>query len=281
MAIAQFHRYSGSGNFFLITDIEEKQYSSFSKEKICAIANSIQHRVDGVILIETRDSIRKMHYFNRDGGRASMCGNGLRCAIQYMYDHLYQQKEPYILETDCGDRSGTVYPDGTVQVDMGIYSRSHSPERIDLFCSSIESVRELFFFDTGVPHVILFSKNIDDEKVDILGKEIRYHPLFQPNGTNVNFVEILSHTTVESSIKIRTYERGVEDETGACGTGATAASLVLLLKSKILSTPFFSHTIKILFKSGEIGSVDCHETNRSEPNRIETFLRASATALDG
>ena len=263
----EFKYYSGLGNFFLITHLPSSDFLLLSPSTIATIiAKECTSRVDGVIFIDIKESGAphiKMHYFNLDGSRAMMCGNGLRSSIKYAYDHMNFSPHNIAIETDCGIRTGSVLLDSQnqVEVEMGAYSLPASIEKKSVTLSSESShLIELLCINTGVPHAVTFTNDIKEAQVVPIGRNIRYHSLFHPQGTNVNFVEVVSTNLEKSTIHIRTYERGVEDETGACGTGAAAASLALIQSYFMPISPDFFHEIEISFFSGEKGVCCCTAT---------------------
>ncbi|MDY6790264.1 MAG: diaminopimelate epimerase [Thermodesulfobacteriota bacterium] len=224
----KFYKMSGSGNDFIIIDnrehvVEEKNLSNFISS-VCRRKMSVG--ADGMILIENADSVDfKWRFFNSDGSRAEMCGNGARCAARFAY--LNEIAGPRMsFETDVGIISAQV-KDDLVKVKM----TDAQDLKVDLTVNTADGAITVSSINTGVPHVVMAVDNIDDVEVVELGRKIRYHKKFAPAGTNVNF-----YCPVEKDkISIRTYERGVEDETLACGTGAVASALVYANKTKVKS----------------------------------------------
>ncbi len=209
---------SGSGNDFVVVDhrvphLADGDIKRFVTQ-ICRRGLSIG--ADGVILLvpSTRADYG-WRFYNADGGEASMCGNGSRCVARYAY---LQKIAParHTIETAAGLVSAEVYDSGRVRVHLP------DPRGLRLHINiPIDGVTTTgHFIDTGVPHVVYFVAAVDGVNVVQQGRVTRHHPLFKPAGTNVNFVEVVDSRT----LKIRTYERGVEDETLACGTGAIAAA---------------------------------------------------------
>jgi len=223
-----FYKMSGSGNDFIIIDnrdhvVEEKNLSNFISS-VCRRKMSVG--ADGLILIENADNVDfKWRFFNSDGSRAEMCGNGARCAARFAY--LNKIAGPNMsFETDAGIISAQV-KNGLVKVKM----TDSQDLKVDLTVDTADGPVTVSSINTGVPHVVMPVDNIDDVDVVKLGRKIRYHKNFSPAGTNVNF-----YCPVEKDkISIRTYERGVEDETLACGTGAVACALVYANKTNIKS----------------------------------------------
>ena len=233
-----FFKMSGSGNDFIIIDnrnrvVDETDLSDFVS-KVCRRKLSVG--ADGFILIEETDAVDfKWQFFNSDGSRAEMCGNGARCAARFAY--LNQIAGPSMsFETAAGTVNALV-SDDLVKVQMPDPAELRTDYTLELKDGSvlISSV------NTGVPHVVINVDEIDGVDVVKLGREIRHHPTFAPAGTNVNFVSFQK----DGHIAIRTYERGVEDETLACGTGAIAAAIVTADKTRMKSP------VKVLTRGGE------------------------------
>lgn len=204
-----FSKYQGTGNDFIILDNRDGVYNSLDKEEIKFLC----HRrfgigADGLMLLNTLEGYDfEMKYYNSDGGESTMCGNGGRCLVKYAHDVGMIQSEYRFLAID-GPHEATISIEGIVSLKM----------------QNVESVQEKdahFILDTGSPHYVAFEKDVANTDVVQKGKAIRYSKQFAEQGINVNFVE-----QGGDYIKIRTYERGVEDETYSCGTGVTAAAIV-------------------------------------------------------
>jgi diaminopimelate epimerase len=171
-----------------------------------------------------------MRIFNPDGSEPEMCGNGIRCVAKYVYDNIIK-KDEIAIETLAGVKNVRLYKEKEttyVRVNMGrpLFERKDIPATGEdrLLREKIEvdgREFEIYAVNTGVPHVIIFVEDIKRTDVINIGRAVRNHSLF-PEGTNVNFLEIVR----ANLFKIRTYERGVEDETLACGTGITAAGVI-------------------------------------------------------
>ena len=214
-----FSKMSGCGNDFVLIDnrpkiLDPDRLGDFVL-RVCAPKVSVG--ADGVILIEESPKADfRWRFFNSDGSEAEMCGNGGRCAARFAVlkgiapDKLSFETLAGIIEAEVSGRRvklQMVKPFGlkldfAVQID----GNSHS----------------LHFINTGVPHAVHFVPEASKVNVKDFGKKIRFHAHFQPAGTNANFVQVSDR----KSIKVRTYERGVEDETLACGTGAVASALI-------------------------------------------------------
>jgi diaminopimelate epimerase len=233
----ELFKMSGSGNDFIIIDnrlnvVKENGLSNFIA-KVCRRKMAVG--ADGFILVEHSDRTDfRWRFFNSDGSIAEMCGNGARCVARFAY--LNDIAGPNMsFETLAGIIDAQVIGD-RVKVKMTDPSEFKTNDTIDLKNGplSISSI------NTGVPHVVIVKEQIDNAPIVEMGREIRFHEHFSPAGTNVNFAR---HVT-DHTIAIRTYERGVEDETLACGTGAVACAIVMAHKMKI------EPPINVLTKSG-------------------------------
>lgn len=218
-----FSKMSGSGNDFIIIDNRRRNLDGIDLSKfITAVCRrKISVGADGLILIEPSDKADfRWRFYNSDGSRAEMCGNGARCAARFAYVNGIAGQN-LTFETDAGIVSGQINADRT-KVKM--------PDPRDLrLVYAIELADgplTVSSINTGVPHVVIMSDDI--EKVDVfgVGREIRRHEAFAPAGTNVNFI----CQQGPGKLAIRTYERGVEDETLACGTGSIASALISAIK---------------------------------------------------
>lgn len=215
-----FLKLSGSGNDFIIIDnrkniIEENNLPEFIK-KVCRRKMSVG--ADGLILIEdTETADFKWRFYNSDGSSAEMCGNGARCAARFALLNNIAGKK-MVFETIAG-RVTAIINHETVKIGMP----DPFDVRIGYALALSDGPLKLSSINTGVPHVVVIKDSIDDIDIVKTGKEIRYHKDYAPAGTNVNFVVRLDMDL----IGIRTYERGVEDETLACGTGSIATALVM------------------------------------------------------
>ena len=214
-----FIKMSGSGNDFIIIDnrkplIDEEVLSRFIVN-VCR--RKMSAGADGLILIEPSESADfRWRFYNSDGSRAEMCGNGARCAARYaQINGIADNKVTF--QTDVGLVAAEIIGD-RVKVKMTDPSAVNQELNVEL-----KSGRQtMATVNTGVPHAVLVENDLNMIDVRGLGHEIRFHNDFAPAGTNVNFITNLADDT----ISIRTYERGVEDETLACGTGAVAGALV-------------------------------------------------------
>jgi len=241
---------NGAGNDFIVID-NRKLSINLSKEQIEALCD--RHRgigADGLLAVEPAqgDADYKFRYYNADGGEAEMCGNGARCFGRFTAHLGAEVKDSVSFETIAGTLTADMVNDD-IRIAMS------NPFDLELHADcQIEGLAQVSSINTGVPHTVSFVDNLTECDVLTFGAAIRYHERFSPNGTNSNFAEVLS----ESHIAIRTYERGVEGETLACGTGMCAAALIHHLhtgdKSPIKVDVAGGDTLEIGFeRDGESG----------------------------
>lgn len=204
-----FYKYQGTGNDFVMID---NRHNVFDKNDTKIVQSLCNRRfgigADGLILIEDHDEYDfNMVYFNSDGSK-SFCGNGGRCAMAFAKQLGIVSKEATFEAID-GMHIATIQ-DGIVKLQM------HDVKTIEKFDDHT-------FLNTGSPHHVLFKENIEYFDIKSEGATIRYGEPYNQEGTNVNFVKKVS----DSTFRVRTYERGVEDETLSCGTGVTAVALAM------------------------------------------------------
>lgn len=232
----EFFKLCGTGNDFVVIDNRDGKIRNKAKlaQRVCP--RHIGIGADGLILLEKSDKAAlKMRIYNSDGSEAEMCGNGMRCAA-WAAHHIMGMNKKIDFETIAGIIKGNVSGNIVkVQLSDPLDYRDYSPIEV------ADGIFYFYFINTGVPHCVIFEDNIDDIDVDRLGREIRHHEHFEPHGANVNFVEVVD----SGSIKVRTYERGVESETLACGTGSTASAIISALIEKCDSP------VNVTTRSGE------------------------------
>ena len=237
-----FMKMSGSGNDFILID-HRKPFLDESRmkeliQKVCRRRVSVG--ADGLILIEHSNKADfKWRFYNSDGGEAEMCGNGGRCAARFAY------------------LKGIAGPSLTFETVVGILSAQVNGMKVKLELTKpyglkldetilIEGKKQTFSsINTGVPHAVILLEDARGVDVVKTGRAIRFHPHFSPAGTNANFVQVENL----SRLSVRTYERGVEDETLACGTGAVASALIAAFKGLVKSP------VSIKTSGGEILTV--------------------------
>jgi len=217
--LLNFYKMNGAGNDFVVID-NRKLDKNLSKEQIEALCD--RHRgigADGFLAVEPAESGAdyKFRYYNADGGEAEMCGNGARCFGRFTAHLGAEVKELVSFETIAGELSAEM---------IGQEVRVNMSEPFDLDLDTGVEVEGLdakvYFINTGVPHAVIFVDDLQNLDVQKFGAAIRYHEGFAPKGTNVNFAQVVGN----QHIAIRTYERGVEGETLACGTGMTACAII-------------------------------------------------------
>jgi diaminopimelate epimerase len=223
-----FYKMSGSGNDFILVDNRSRVVDEKNLTEWIASVCRRKHAVgaDGLILIEPSERADfKWRFFNADGGEVEMCGNGGRCAARLAYlkgiagSRLrFETKAGLIRAEVSGKRVKLEMPEPT------------SPE-LDYPLKVEEETFTVSSVTVGVPHVVIWVNDLATAPVFKAGRAIRYHERYAPAGTNVNFVQALEN----GAFAIRTYERGVEDETLACGTGSVAAALVASQKGMAAS----------------------------------------------
>jgi diaminopimelate epimerase len=206
----EFNKYQATGNDFVILDNRDRKYSDLNTEqvkKICDRRFGIGG--DGLMLLNEKEGYDfEMTYFNSDGKVASMCGNGGRCIVRFAHRLGIIKHHARFMAVD-GVHEGTLGNGDWVRLQMNKVK-------------TIQQKDGNFILDTGSPHLVTYVNKADEINVKDKGAEVRYSDPFKDNGINVNFVELNG----DGSIYVRTYERGVEDETLSCGTGVTASALV-------------------------------------------------------
>lgn len=206
-----FHKYQGTGNDFVMIDNRKDIFPKNDTdliEKLCDRRFGIG--ADGLILLENdSETDFRMVYYNSDGNESSMCGNGGRCLVAFAKSLNAIGSEADFIATD-GFHHASILDNGTISLQM---------KEVDYV--KIES--DYIFLNTGSPHHVMMVEDLENYDVKNKGAEIRYSDLYGKAGSNVNFVKQLG----ENHFALRTYERGVEDETLSCGTGATAAAIAM------------------------------------------------------
>ena len=215
----EFYKYQGTGNDFVVIDDRIHQFDETDEQKIRTICDRRKGiGADGLMLLRNHaDADFEMLYFNADGKEGSMCGNGGRCLVDFAH-YLG------IIEDDCT----------FIAID-GFHEAKWTKESVALKMidvSEVEVNEDFVYLNTGSPHYVQFVKELENHPVFEQGKSIRYNERFKQNGTNVNFVEKQG-----SACAVRTYERGVENETLSCGTGVTAVAIAAHETDKNLENP--------------------------------------------
>jgi diaminopimelate epimerase len=225
----EFYKMSGAGNDFILVDNRTGVFdfpdTASAVRKVCRRAMSVG--ADGLILIERpdREGIDfQWRFFNADGSEASMCGNGARCAARLSFMLGISGSSVSFL-TGAGIVRGRVDKSG--RVEIGMVDPGPASLGRELVVDGAPITYD--FIDTGVPHAVVTVDDVSRFDLKRLGPEIRYHEAFAPGGANVNVIDL----SEKGVIRIRTYERGVEAETMACGTGAVAAAVTASLKKDV------------------------------------------------
>ena len=221
----KFTKLSATGNDFILIDNRNDELTGEEHDffrQICQRRQGVG--ADGILLIGSSDQYHfSLTYFNSDGYIGEMCGNGARAAAYYAFIH-------HLAASDVSFNVLGVPYRATVK---GSWVKLEMPRPVEIkeFPEVVEEVdlQEGGYLNVGVPHYVLFVPDVEKVDVEQIGRKYRYHKAFQPWGTNTNFVQILDN----SSIKIRTYERGVEEETLACGTGTISAVILARLQKNI------------------------------------------------
>jgi len=214
LALTNFNKYHGAGNDFIIIDDREEKFVIDSSRiaELCHRQYGIGS--DGLILLQNSQTAdARMRIFNaKDGKESPMCGNGLRCLVGFMRDAGHKQKS-CVVET--ANKTYLCHiEDNIVEVDMGIPTILQTDGKVDVYGEEIS----FLWLDSGVPHLVCFVDTLDIPDFLKKARFISKHPHIVPSGINVNFARVDSSGTVH----VRTYERGVEAETFACGTGGAA-----------------------------------------------------------
>ncbi len=247
-----FYKYEGTGNDFIFID---NRQNIFPKTDVKLIEKLCDRRfgigADGLILLENdTETDFRMVYYNSDGNQSSMCGNGGRCIVAFAKRLNIISNETTFIATD-GLHDATVLENGIVSLQM---------KNVD----GVKIESDYVFLNTGSPHHVMLVNGLDNYDVKSIGAAIRYSDLYGKAGSNVNFVKQIS----DDHFRLRTYERGVEDETYSCGTGATAAAIAMNAIGKTNS-----HDIKLDVEGGKL-EVAFDKVNDSY---INVFLKGPAT----
>ncbi len=237
-----FSKMSGAGNDFIVIDNMRRDIALSEKRirELCTRRTGIG--ADGLILIEPSERYDfTMRYYNADGRPGSMCGNGGRCAA-YFARVAGISKDAAVFDANGNRYEAWITGPELVRLTMAV------PQdfRNNFYANGFSC----HFVDTGSPHTIVYTSNLDTFNVDDAGRAIRNNSDIFPDGTNVNFLEVTGPDTIE----VRTFERGVEAETLACGTGAVAAALMSYRLGKIGST-----SVSVGVRSGDVLRIDFSE----------------------
>jgi diaminopimelate epimerase len=228
-----FVKMVATGNDFVIVDNRKSKLNDLRNlaRKLCD--RKLGVGADGLLVLEkSKVADNKMRIFNPDGSEAEMCGNGIRCLARYI------NKPKIKIETKAGIIDCHVNKN-----NVKIRLTKPTAIKLDIPLKVKNRSIRVNFINTGVPHTVVFVSGLDKIDVFNIGRNIRFHKKFMPQGTNADFVEIVNNNT----IKMRTYERGVEDETLACGTGAVASAIITSYKLLFTS---YENRINVHTKGG-------------------------------
>lgn len=218
----RFYKMSGSGNDFVVLDSRRDKDPRLSDPRhirvICARGTGVG--ADGIVMLESEPGVDfRMVYFNADGSRASMCGNAALCCTRLASELGMGGGSELLFETDAGRLRGRMR-NGFPEIDL----TAVRDIRKDIEIPLVKDERRIGFASAGVPHLVVLCDDVEQVSVDIRGKELRRHAQVMPEGANANFVSRLDG---DPGWAMRTFERGVEGETLACGTGAVATAVLL------------------------------------------------------
>ncbi|RRO13894.1 diaminopimelate epimerase [Flavobacteriaceae bacterium 14752] len=235
----QFYKYQGTGNDFVIIDNRKQVFKNDTKlvKKLCDRKFGIG--ADGLICLENSNQVDfKMLYFNADGRESSMCGNGGRCIVAFA-KYLGVINEQCTFEAVDGLHQAKINTEGRVELKMTDVHK-------------INNFKNNTILDTGSPHFVRFVENANTVDVPKKGAEVRYSEQFKAEGINVNFAHLENDI-----LNIRTYERGVEDETLSCGTGVTAVAIAAahqdLISSNSVSIKTPGGSLQVKFEKSHSG----------------------------
>jgi diaminopimelate epimerase len=262
----KYELYSGAGNdFVMINNITEGIALDKQKELTVKLCDESFPKIDGVIFadkpIKDGSEVR-MNYYNRDGSFGAMCGNGARCIAMFAFKKGITGKKKFSLEAVEDVYSAEILSDEIVTIGFPEPKEIKTDIKIEADTGSGSKPLNVNFVNVGSDHIVLFlneelnklflsCSNMEKLNIDSIGRILRFHKHFEPRGGNVNFAEILPGC----EIRLRTYERGVERETLACGTGIISTGIIAVLKKNI------SSPVKIKVQSGEVLRVDCRIEN--------------------
>jgi len=242
----RFYKLQASGNDFILINnyqlkIKEDKLKKIAR-KYCARKTGIG--ADGLLVIEpSKRGNFKMRIFNADGSEAEMCGNGARCVVLWA-NSVRKIKNMTFFETKAGMIEAKIKERKNKGALISIKMTDPFDLKLEIPLVLEKRKIKVNYVNTGVPHTVIFVEGLEKIPIEEIGRKVRFHKRFLPQGTNVNFVEILR----DDFIKIRTYERGVEGETFACGTGAVASAIIT---TKFLKSKNKRIKINVLTKSEE------------------------------
>ncbi len=263
-----FSKFSGTGNDFIL--IDKKLNHDFALSNFDIVSHSARRTgigADGLLIVDDSEKYDfDLEYYNSDGSTGMLCGNGARCAIYYAYQSGRLNGKSASFINNGIEYSGEVVGENIAKLKLQPPAKMKLNFKLKAFGQMISAS----YINTGSPYVVIYSKDIlsdpdklnssfedvNDLPLEIIGKEIRWLPEFQPEGTNVCIIDVN-----DEAIKMRSFEKGVEAETLSCGTGAVAVAIIVSIKNEIQSP------IKVHTKSGDILTID-FEFNNKEFNNL-------------
>jgi diaminopimelate epimerase len=246
-----FIKTEAAGNDFVLidrigADSNKPDWNSVVPE-ICTRKKGVG--ADGVLIIEDHPNCDfTMRIFNPDGSEVDMCGNGARCSAYYYFKKTGTGKAKF------STLAGIIWAEKGTADRVRLTLTPPTGIKLDVLIKMEENELSVSYINTGVPHVVVESERLDQVDVERLGRSIRYNEAFAPQGTNADFVNIIDG----SNIEVRTYERGVEEETLACGTGVVACAIVESLKGKVTSP------VNVKTRGGEVMVVYFKQTDKED-----------------
>jgi len=253
----EIQRYSGAGNTFVMVNNLDGKILNRREAVLELISRDENKNFDGVIFLED-SSIADFHmnYFNRDGTGDALCGNGLRCTARYILDNCISDKNILLIEAVEKIYNTDFHQNGEISVGFPPPAKLKLKFKLKVHFTQWWQLLTVSYTEVGSPHIVVFIDNIekpavkslDDIPIDDWGRNLRMHKDLMPEGANVNFVKVESPERGE--IAIRSFERGVEAETLACGTGALSSAIVSYALRDV-KTP-----VRVMTKSGEYLTVN-------------------------
>jgi len=261
MELKNLQIYSGAGNdFVMVNNLDGSVPFDKQTAVTLQLCNENYKKVDGVIFVDKSslpDAHVKMNYYNRDGSFGAMCGNGARCTFMYVYKNGIITQKNLTIEAVNNLYPSVITSDDTVKVFFPLPRQVSTGIPIKIELGSGLKDLEVSYVNVGSDHAVVLIDDrvnkdtlgvstLDDLNIDYTGKILRYHNKFHPQGVNANFVTILS----DNEIRVRTYERGVERETLACGTGIVSSAIIACIRQKVFPP------VRVLSEGNEWLTVD-------------------------
>lgn len=264
--ILKYEIYSGAGNdFVMVNNFDGVINQADEKAITIKLCEKDFPNIDGAIFVETpisKEASVRMNYYNRDGSFGAMCGNGARCTAMFAYRNKLMRDRTFNLE--AVDKIYTAEIIDEENVKIGFPSDIEIKLNLKTIVEGIEYT--VHYVNVGSEHLVLFIDSLKELDVESIGRQLRYHEAVLPAGANINFVKLIN----EEKIQTRTYERGVERETLACGTGIISSAIISSLLGKVFSP------VHVLVQSGEWL---CVRFNKTRNNISDITLEGSAKKI--